>query len=100
MNSGDVQIPPSPLDGHLIHLPKISSWKRIAEFFPWTERHTRRKLQGETWLERESAHGGRSVRADQVSLQAFKDANVVAVSSAHSLGRGHRGARDEIKPIR
>jgi hypothetical protein len=86
----------------LIHLAKISSWKRIAEFLERTERHTRRKLQGEPWLEREPAHGGRSVRADQVSLQAFKDSNVVAVSSAHSLGRGHRAvvAVDEIKPFR
>jgi hypothetical protein len=92
--------PSSSIDGHLIHLADIRSWKRFSEFLGWSERHTRRKLQGEAWLERESAHGGRSVRADQVSLQAFKENNVAAVSSAHSLGRGHRALTGEIKPIK
>jgi hypothetical protein len=32
-----------------------------------------------------------------VSLQALKDNNVAAVSSAHSLGRGHRAVTGEIK---
>jgi hypothetical protein len=85
----------------LIHLAHISSWKRIAEFLGRkSERHTRHQLQGESWLEREPAHGGRSVRVDQVSLEAFKNSNVAAVSSAHSLGRGHRAGAGEIKPIK
>ena len=75
----------------------IYSWKRIARFLGWSERHTRRELQKEPWLDREPAAHGRSVHADQVSLQALKDNNVAAVSSAHSLGRGHRAVTGEIK---
>jgi hypothetical protein len=84
----------------LIHLAHISSWKKIAEFLGRkSERHTRHQLQGESWLERESIAHGRSVRVDQVSLEAFKNSNAVAASSAHSLGRGHRADGGEIKPI-
>jgi hypothetical protein len=75
----------------------FSTWKRIADFLGWSERHTRRKLQHADWLDRDEAPYGMTVGGEAVSLQAYKESQIAAVSSAHSLGRG-TPAREPERP--